>query len=271
MAGEVSESGNLLTDPTSETENQPQEDEELDDDDDDDDDIDVIIDEGPIITRESQLDVWNMDFGESKIYCGGLAVFGVDIKTLMCTTMLILIPVLLFFIFVAHLTFEYVITSILTIMSLGSLLITGSTDPGIMIKQPPPASPPIDLTRDNDDGGTEKWCRTCNIWRSERGSHCPYCNNCVHKFDHHCAWTGTCIGLRNYRYFVTFLLTTSFLALFIAVCCIIELNRAASDDKNSVCFSSFFFFFFFSCSSRPIMDLNKIKTGCYFSLLLRCW
>ncbi len=48
-------------------------------------------------------------------------------------------------------------------------------------------------------------CRTCNTLRPVRSKHCPVCDICVGKFDHHCVWTNNCVGFRNMAIFYSFL------------------------------------------------------------------
>ncbi|KAJ9466889.1 putative protein S-acyltransferase 4 [Diplonema papillatum] len=173
------------------------------------------------------------DFGSSVVFCSGGIVMGPDHGVLLCSIVLILVPAVLFLAFAASHAVLVFFGVVLACFSLGSLIKTAITDPGIIPKQPPPATPPYELQR-VVDGVSVRWCSTCNIWRPERASHCSDCNNCVQRFDHHCPWTGTCIGKRNYRYFLSFLVSTIVLALYVAAVCLARLvhNANTHDDDG---------------------------------------
>ncbi|KAL9655034.1 hypothetical protein ABK040_008817 [Willaertia magna] len=68
-----------------------------------------------------------------------------------------------------------------------------------------------------------KYCSTCKIYRLPRTSHCRRCNSCVDRFDHHCPWTGTCIGRRNYKYFYFFVLFTTIAMIYGFTCSALEI------------------------------------------------
>ncbi|KAJ2593338.1 Eukaryotic peptide chain release factor GTP-binding subunit [Coemansia sp. RSA 1804] len=68
-----------------------------------------------------------------------------------------------------------------------------------------------------------KYCETCKIYRPPRASHCRFCDNCVENEDHHCIWLNNCVGRRNYRYFYSFLVSTTLLALYIMAFSLVRL------------------------------------------------
>ncbi|KER33758.1 DHHC zinc finger domain protein [Opisthorchis viverrini] len=50
-----------------------------------------------------------------------------------------------------------------------------------------------------------RFCKHCLLEQPLRCRHCPECNRCVIKFDHHCPWLANCVGERNHSAFVVFL------------------------------------------------------------------
>lgn len=55
----------------------------------------------------------------------------------------------------------------------------------------------------------KEYCDKCNSNRPERAHHCKVCNICILRMDHHCPWIGNCIGEKNEREFIYFLLSVS--------------------------------------------------------------
>lgn len=57
--------------------------------------------------------------------------------------------------------------------------------------------------------GRPRYCKKCRTVKPDRTHHCSTCQKCVLKMDHHCPWLATCVGLRNYKPFLLFLIYTS--------------------------------------------------------------
>lgn len=47
-------------------------------------------------------------------------------------------------------------------------------------------------------------CNRCALFCPPRAKHCPLCQHCVLKRDHHCFFGGCCVGFHNQRYFIVF-------------------------------------------------------------------
>jgi palmitoyltransferase ZDHHC13/17 len=62
-------------------------------------------------------------------------------------------------------------------------------------------------------------CPDCEIVRTPRSRHCGICNRCVERYDHHCPWLNTCIGVHNHSYFMIFitLLLASLIQVFVSI------------------------------------------------------
>ncbi|KAF7660003.1 hypothetical protein LDENG_00290230 [Lucifuga dentata] len=63
-------------------------------------------------------------------------------------------------------------------------------------------------------------CGYCLLQQPMRAKHCQTCKHCVRRFDHHCPWIENCVGERNHRWFIVYLLVQLLAllwALFIAL------------------------------------------------------
>ncbi|XP_074319114.1 putative protein S-acyltransferase 1 [Silene latifolia] len=211
--------------------------------------------------------------GNNRFACGGRLVLGPDAGSLYLSSFLIGCPAITFCIRMFVRIEEHdpvysygVLTSgvILTFLDLLFLFMTSVRDPGIIPRNfgPPEEdeidtptqsmewvagkAPNIRIPRTKDvvmNGYTikVKFCDTCRLYRPPRASHCSICNNCVQRFDHHCPWVGQCIGLRNYRFFILFISSSTFLCIYVFTFSLVNLLRkegpfmdSMSDDIVSV-------------------------------------
>uniref|UniRef100_A0A914HEI7 Palmitoyltransferase n=1 Tax=Globodera rostochiensis TaxID=31243 RepID=A0A914HEI7_GLORO len=65
------------------------------------------------------------------------------------------------------------------------------------------------------------FCHQCQTNSPPRSFHCPVCDICILRRDHHCSFTASCVGHFNQRYFVAAVFNLWPIALF---CCIWNWN-----------------------------------------------
>lgn len=57
-------------------------------------------------------------------------------------------------------------------------------------------------------------CDKCETYRPPRAHHCRTCQRCVKRMDHHCPWVNNCVGERNQKFFILFLLYTAVATMY---------------------------------------------------------
>ncbi|MCQ2817265.1 MAG: hypothetical protein MJ252_08375 [archaeon] len=83
-----------------------------------------------------------------------------------------------------------------------------------------PGFPKYDLdSRIGEPRNKFRYCKKCKLWVNidKKPNHCFECNICVEGYDHHCPWTGKCIGRRNLKSFYIFLISTLFIIVFLII------------------------------------------------------
>ncbi|KAI1469687.1 palmitoyltransferase PFA3 [Daldinia caldariorum] len=78
----------------------------------------------------------------------------------------------------------------------------------------PTTAPPQATSFTVKANGELRFCKKCQARKPDRAHHCSTCRRCVLKMDHHCPWLATCIGLRNHKAFLLFLIYTTIFCFY---------------------------------------------------------
>ncbi|PGH10510.1 hypothetical protein AJ79_05438 [Helicocarpus griseus UAMH5409] len=98
-----------------------------------------------------------------------------------------------------------------------------------------PTTEPTDYTSLTvNSAGGKRYCKKCQCVKPDRTHHCSSCKRCVLKMDHHCPWLATCVGFRNYKAFLLFLIYT---CLFCWVCFAVSATWVWTEVLNDTRFA----------------------------------
>ncbi|XAR55381.1 Protein S-acyltransferase [Bertholletia excelsa] len=168
----------------------------------------------------------------------GRFICGPDPKGLLLTVVSIILSSWTFTVYVAYNFPNYsslvTISLALTLIVLVNLMAFGMVDPGIIPRSDDqPSAEEVGTSHKSRKkwimvNGVKvkvKYCRVCKIYRPPRCCHCAICDNCVEKFDHHCPWLGQCIGLQNYRFYLSLLVSVLAFCLYIFSFCFWRIHQ----------------------------------------------
>lgn len=132
-------------------------------------------------------------------WTGGWGVFGPHWFGPPCVAALILFATVYFAYQCSWRNGWYWTASVCFLFSLSTLYHLFSAayrNPGVIVKG--------QLTLPDPLPRTWRYCETCDYYQPPRAVHCPDCDVCIAKFDHHCVWMGTCVGVGNFKPFMRF-------------------------------------------------------------------
>lgn len=94
--------------------------------------------------------------------------------------------------------FKKVAVVLLMLSECSLYTVTALLNPGIVVRDAPELG----------KSGAAVYCTQCITTREDKVIHCHTCGVCIAGHDHHCIWTGKCIGKGNFTPFIFFLVCT---------------------------------------------------------------
>lgn len=133
----------------------------------------------------------------------------------------------------------YYVTLLLSSLTIGSYLLTSLNNPGIVTARYPyrdsrkNSNEDIEMHGENSMNNHNGFCHQCEIFRRLTTYHCQDCNVCIEGYDHHCPWSGKCIGRGNLKQFNGFLVM---MALFFTYALTVTFFKGIlyNDAKSSI-------------------------------------
>ncbi|KAL7679030.1 putative palmitoyltransferase, DHHC domain-containing protein [Plasmopara halstedii] len=105
----------------------------------------------------------------------------------------------IFFFLVNDLLLEFKVVLLVSIcLTTISFTMVACSDPGVVFQD-------LEVCNQLHDIETGIICAQCEVRRPLNASHCSDCGVCIKELDHHCPWTGKCVGERTIKWFYIFL------------------------------------------------------------------
>lgn len=133
------------------------------------------------------------------------AVIGPDWPCILVTYVIIIVPAILVYYYLTLYVAEKIMFDILFAVVIFGLTAVVSADPG--------------LVRKYHHARSRHWtyCDHCESYRPPGTVHCSTCQVCIAGYDHHCPWTGKCIGHGNIFYFKLFVYSLCTFMIYVLV------------------------------------------------------
>lgn len=111
-----------------------------------------------------------------------------------------------------------------------------------------------------------QFCSDCGFMPPLRANHCRKCNRCVARWDHHCAWTGACVGEKNHAFFLLFLWSESLLLFWATLEVLISISLPPEEDVGQTIWSFLQAWFIYNWA--PILANLLLMALCWFPAVM---